>query len=69
MCALDEKGIQTRPLWQPMHRSPAHAGAQAYRCEVSDRLNRDALSLPCSVGLKEADLEKIIQSISTLRVV
>jgi perosamine synthetase len=59
--------IQTRPLWQPAHRSPAHVGAQAYRCQVADRLNRDGLSLPCSVGLSLADQNRVIQRIRDLR--
>lgn len=55
--------IQTRPLWQPAHKSPSQAGMQSYDCEVADRLNRDALSLPCSVGLTSADQERVIQQI------
>ena len=57
---FEEEKIQTRPLWQPLHRSAAHREAQAYRCEVADRLNRDALSLPCSVGLTEEQQERVI---------
>lgn len=53
MKRLAALNIQTRPLWQPMHMSPAHRGAQAYRCEVSERLWRRALSLPSSVGLAD----------------
>jgi perosamine synthetase len=55
--ALANERIQSRPLWQPMHRSPAHRGSQAYQCEIADRLYRDALSLPCSVGIRRAEQE------------
>jgi perosamine synthetase len=55
--------IQTRPLWQPAHRSPAHAGSQAYACEVADRLNRDALSLPSSVDLTDEQQARVIDEI------
>lgn len=48
---LSDAGIEARPLWQPLHRSPPHAASQATDCSVAERLNRDALSLPCSVGL------------------
>jgi perosamine synthetase len=51
LTALAEAGIQTRPLWQPLHLSPAHRGAFAVDCGVAERLHRQALSLPCSVGL------------------
>ncbi len=51
LAKLGEAKIQARPLWQPMHRSPAHPGATAVGGAVADRLCRDALSLPSSVGL------------------
>lgn len=57
---LEAAKIQTRPLWQPAHRSPAHAGTQAYQCEVASRLNREALSLPCSVGLTPDQQTRVI---------
>jgi perosamine synthetase len=63
---LADRRIQSRPLWQPMHLSPAQAGSQAYRCEVSARLYRDALSLPCSVGLTEAQAERVIAVVAQL---
>jgi perosamine synthetase len=60
MARLGRAGIQARPLWQPMHRSPAHAGAFAFECTEADRLNAECLSLPCSVGLSESDQERVI---------
>jgi perosamine synthetase len=66
LARLGEKRIQARPLWQPLHRSAAHPGAQACQSGVADRLNRDALSLPSSVGLTAADQETVIQAIAEL---
>lgn len=60
---LDERKIQTRPLWQPLHRSPAHAASQVVGGEVAERLYATALSLPCSVGLRPSDQERVITSI------
>lgn len=60
---LASKNIQARPLWQPMHRSPAHAGERAYGGEVADRLCRDALSLPSSVGLTPEQLRAVVTAI------
>ena len=60
---LGDDLIQARPLWQPAHLSPAHAGSQALGGEVAARLNRDGLSLPCSVGLKEADQDRVIAAV------
>ena len=55
--------IQTRPLWQPMHASPAYKGVADGDFPVSDRLCRDALSLPCSVGITEGQLGKVVRAI------
>jgi perosamine synthetase len=59
---LTEVGVQTRPLWQPLHLSPAHVGTLERACPIAERLQRDALSLPCSVRLA-ADQRQIITAI------
>ncbi len=64
MKQLAARGIEARPLWQPMHRSPVHRHAQATACDVADWLHARALSLPCSVGLSQADQEYVIESIA-----
>lgn len=61
--SLETKGIQTRPLWQPMHLSPAQSGAFATDCSNAECLNRECLSLPCSVGLLSKDQNRVIEMI------
>jgi perosamine synthetase len=63
MAHLDQAGVQARPLWQPLHRSPAHAGAPRRTCPVADQLYAQALSLPCSVGLSRRDQDRVIAAI------
>jgi len=58
-----EQRIQTRPLWEPLHRSTPHRDAFAYRVEVADQLARDALSLPSSVSLDRAQQDRVIAAI------
>jgi perosamine synthetase len=60
---LQAQGIQTRPLWQPLHASPAHRGAPAVLSGAADRIHDCALSLPSSVGLSAADQERVIEAI------
>lgn len=60
---LADQRIQTRPLWQPMHRSAAHAGAWSRPCPVAEAIHARALSLPCSVGLTAADQERVIAAV------
>jgi len=64
MGLLASCGIQTRPLWQPLHLSKAHAGSYATDCSTSERLNLGALSLPCSVGLGRAAQERVIEQLT-----
>jgi perosamine synthetase len=56
---LEGARIQTRPLWQPAHASPAHKGTQACQGAVADRLYRDGLSLPCSVNLTAEQMARV----------
>ncbi|MDE6300597.1 MAG: DegT/DnrJ/EryC1/StrS family aminotransferase [Muribaculaceae bacterium] len=44
--ALDKAGIESRPLWKPMHRQPVYAEAPAYVNGVSDALFRTGICLP-----------------------
>lgn len=60
---LADRSIQTRPLWQPLHLSKAHQHCQAYKCSVSEHLYREALSLPCSVGLSPEDQDRVGEAI------
>jgi perosamine synthetase len=64
---LESAGIQARPLWQPIHLSPAHAASPKIDCTIAEWLNAHALSLPCSVGLTEAQQAKVIQTILEIR--
>lgn len=61
---LHRSHILARPLWQPLHRCPAHAGSPAYRVEVADRLYREAVSLPSSVGLTQEEQERVVGAIA-----
>jgi perosamine synthetase len=62
---LADVGIESRPLWQPLHLSPAYRGAPATDCSVAETLYRDGLCLPCSVGLQE-DQEVVIKAVSDI---
>jgi perosamine synthetase len=64
---LESYGIQTRPLWQPLHLSKAHFGSSATDCSTAEYLNRNALSLPCSVGLKREAQEQVIEQVKACR--
>ncbi len=64
--ALAGLKIQTRPLWQPIHRSPAHRSSNGRSCPNADALCSQAISLPCSVGLLPAEQDQVIEAIAGL---
>lgn len=64
---LHDQGIQTRPLWQPLHHSPALSGSFGLACPVSERLYRQGLCLPCSVGLEPRDQRRVMEAIVDAR--
>jgi perosamine synthetase len=61
---LEKAGIQSRPLWQPIHLSPAHADDARWLCPVAERLYAEALSLPSSSSLSEAEQGQVIAELS-----
>jgi perosamine synthetase len=63
---LAAQKIQTRPLWQPIHRSPAHKPSGSPPCPNSDAIYRQAISLPCSVGLTPSAQGHVIEVITSL---
>lgn len=63
---LAAQRIQSRPLWQPLHQSPAHRGAQVVGGEVAERLHRQALSLPCSTSLTGQAWQRVAAALEVL---
>ncbi len=68
MKRLDQAGIQSRPLWQPLHCSSVYSKlrTQVTDYPVAERVNRDALSLPCSVGSSLLQIEKVVHNICSI---
>ncbi|HWR50101.1 MAG TPA: LegC family aminotransferase [Bryobacteraceae bacterium] len=65
---LQALGIQTRPLWQPIHLSPPHRDSFRTDCATAELAYRDGLSLPCSVGLTEEQQQRVIESLKRMHV-
>lgn len=64
LARLRQAGVETRPLWQPLHRSPAFGGASTAPDWVADELNRQVLCLPSSASLPVADQTRVITLIA-----
>lgn len=61
--ALDEAGIESRPLWKPMHRQPVYADAPAYLNGVSEDIFHRGMCLPSGPMVSEEDVHYIVQTI------
>ena len=63
--ALDSEGIESRPLWKPMHLQPVYAGNPAYTNGVSEELFRTGLCLPAGPWVSDDDIKRIVEIIKS----
>lgn len=61
--ALDKMGIESRPLWKPMHLQPVYKNCPAYTNGVSEQLFKIGMCLPSGPYVSENDARYIVQSI------
>lgn len=60
---LDAAGIESRPLWKPMHLQPVYADAPAYVNGVSEELFKTGLCLPSGPCVSDDDIRYIVEEI------
>jgi dTDP-4-amino-4,6-dideoxygalactose transaminase len=60
---LQAAGIQSRPIWSPLHRTHVYATAPRLGGAVAERLFATALSLPSSVAITAEDQARVIRAI------
>lgn len=63
---LDAAGIESRPLWKPMHKQPVYAQNPAYVNGVSEALFKRGLCLPSGPCVTEEDVRYIVAQIRNL---
>ena len=63
--ALDAAGIESRPLWKPMHLQPVYARNPAYVNGASESLFKRGLCLPSGPYVTNEDVEYIVQQLKT----
>ena len=61
--ALDAEGIESRPLWKPMHKQPVYLQAPAYVNGVSEALFKRGLCLPSGPVVTDADVSRIVDTV------
>ena len=60
---LDKAGIESRPLWKPMHLQPVYADSPAYVNGVSESLFKRGLCLPSGPWVTDKDVHYIVEEI------
>lgn len=60
---LREAGIETRPVWKPMHLQPVYQGLPAVGGDVARRLFETGLCLPSSSTLTEAEIARVCSTL------
>ena len=61
--ALDEAGIESRPLWKPMHKQPVYRNNPCYVNGVSEALFKRGLCLPSGPCVTDEDVRYIVKQI------
>ena len=63
---LDAAGIESRPLWKPMHRQPVYKNNPAYVNGVSEALFKRGLCLPSGPCVTDEEARYIVERIQEL---
>jgi perosamine synthetase len=59
--SLNRGGVMSRPIWIPIHKLPVFsAAAFPFKVTTAEGLYRSGLSLPCSIGISEAELGRVV---------
>lgn len=61
--ALAREGIESRPVWKPMHRQPVFATARAVLNGVADDAFARGLCLPSGSALSDDDVERVVAAV------
>ena len=61
--ALDAAGIESRPLWKPMHKQPVYKDAPAYVNGVSESLFKVGICLPAGPWVTDDHVRYIVDQI------
>ena len=60
---LDKAGIESRPLWKPMHKQPVFKNSPAYLSGISEAVFKRGLCLPSGPMVTDEDVDYIIATI------
>ena len=62
--ALEERNIESRPIWKPMHQQPVFAGSRSFLSGDADSIYSSGLCLPSGPGITDSDIVEVCLVIS-----
>ena len=62
--ALEDRNIESRPMWKPMHQQPVFSGARSFLSGKADSVYSSGLCLPSGPGITDSDIEEICSVIA-----
>lgn len=66
MDKLQEKQIQTRPIWGLIHEQKPYIGTETYKIESAVHYAKHVINIPCSTNLSEEDVRYVAACINDL---
>jgi dTDP-4-amino-4,6-dideoxygalactose transaminase len=63
--ALDEAGVESRPLWKPMHLQPVFSGARSYVNGSAEHLFATGLALPSGSALTPDQVDRVTAAVGS----
>ena len=60
--ALDQAGVEARPVWKPMHKQPVYKNAPAYVNGVSEAIFKIGMCLPAGPYVTDDDVKYIVET-------
>lgn len=60
---MQEKKVEARPVWKPMHKQPVYTNAPAYTNGVSEEIFKVGMCLPAGPYVTDDDVRYIVNSI------
>jgi pyridoxal phosphate-dependent aminotransferase EpsN len=61
--ALDAAGIESRPVWKPMHLQPLYRNAEYLGGEIAEDLFHRGICLPSSSSLSQEEQSRVVSAV------
>ena len=66
MLALEEKNIESRPIWKPMHMQPYYKSYDFIGAGISEKIFESGICLPSDTKMTDEDLNRVCEIVKGL---